>query len=262
MTQTETTTTSSSSGVELAATSTHDQVREPELIVRTFAADLTPGDGRTVDCRIVPYGEQIEHNDGLGGLPVGVAYREEWVPGCFQAQERAAHRVVANVEHEEGIAGIVGHGLALREGPDGLYGSFTLHDDPVGNKALLLIKEGVLDQVSLEAKPLKTFRNPGTGLVRRMKAHLRAIAFTRFGAYAGATVLAVREQAHTIEETGPELEPIPDLDAATVERCQRLGITLPERYQAHPDDTDTPSEEGTSESGTRQPDTATTEDTP
>ena len=31
----------------------------PGVIVRTFAAELTPGDGRTVDVRIVPYGERI-----------------------------------------------------------------------------------------------------------------------------------------------------------------------------------------------------------
>jgi hypothetical protein len=43
------------------------------------------------------------------------------------------------------------------------------------------------------------------------------------------------------------------MDAETVERCRRLGVELPERYQAHPDETDTPALTGTSESGTRQP---------
>src|SRR5689334_4916480 len=62
----------------------------PEVIVRTFAAEMTAGDGRTVDVRIVPYGERITHNDGLGGVPKGVPYTEEWVPGAFADQARAA----------------------------------------------------------------------------------------------------------------------------------------------------------------------------
>jgi hypothetical protein len=31
---------------------------QDEMIVRTFAAELSAGDGRTVDVRIVPYGER------------------------------------------------------------------------------------------------------------------------------------------------------------------------------------------------------------
>ena len=61
-------------------------------------------------------------------------------------------------------------------------------------------------------------------------------------------MLAVREAPQIAEE----LQPI-DLDPELVERCRRLGIDLPQRYQAHPDETDTPAETGTSESGTRQP---------
>ena len=209
---------------------------EPDNVIRrTFAADLTPGDGRTVDCRIVPYGERIEHNDGLGGVPVGQPYQEEWVTGAFQGQERAAHRVLANVEHEQGLAGIAGHGLALREDADGLYGSFKLHDDAAGDKALLLVREGVLDSVSLEARPLKSMKGPG-GVILRVKAHLQAIAFTRFGAYPSAKVLAVREQAHVVEDAPVDEALLPlEMDAETVERCRSLGLSLPDRYQAHPD---------------------------
>ena len=225
------------------------------LIRREFAADLTPGDGRTVDCRIVPYGERIEHNDGLGGVPKGMPYTEEWAAGAFSHQLKAANRVLANVEHEEGLRGIVGHGIALIERHDGLYGSFKFHDNPDGDKALMLVKEGVLDTVSLEADSRKSIRTR-EGVVLRVKARLRNVAFARFGAYDGAAVLAVREAA-IIEELPEELQPF-EMDSETVERCRRLGIDLPQRYQAHPDETDTPAETGTSESGTRQPVEATT----
>ena len=69
------------------------------LARRQFAAEIVSGDGRTVDVRIVPYGERIQHNDGLGGVPRGQMYEEEWMPGVFDHQLNAAHRVLANVEH-------------------------------------------------------------------------------------------------------------------------------------------------------------------
>lgn len=233
---------------------------EREVIHRTFAADLNPGDGRTVDVRIVPYGEQVQHNDGLGGLPKGQPYTEEWAPGTFAHQEKAANRVLANAEHQQGIAGVVGHGAALLERSDGLYGSFKIHETPDGDKALILIREGVYNTVSLEARPVKSIRK--AGVVLRVKAHLEAIAFSRFGAYAGAQVLAVREQAFEDEEAIPEdLKPL-DMDPETVERCRRLGISLPQRYEAHPAETDTPAQSGTSADGTRQTTgTPTTEET-
>ena len=191
------------------------------MLRREFSAELTAGDGRTVDCRIVPYGERIQHDDGLGGLPKGMPYTEEWAAGAFTHQLKAANRVLANVEHQEGLAGIVGHGVALVERHDGLYGSFRLHENPDGDKALMLIREGVMDTVSLEAVPQKNVRTHD-GVVRRVKAHLRAVAFARFGAYPSATVLAVREQAEIVDELPPKLLPAP-MDPELVERCNGSG---------------------------------------
>ena len=234
------------------------QVLEPDtetqLIQREFSADITAGDGRTVDVLIVPYGEQIEHNDGHGGAPKGVVYREEWARGVFAHQGNAAHRVLANVEHEQGIHGVVGHGASLVERDDGYYGSFKIHETPEGDKALMLINEGVFTGVSLEALPRKSQRT-AAGVIRRVKADLVNIAFTRFSAYTRAGVLAVREQIADEKLIDEELLPIapnPEL----MERCQALGIELPQRYQAHPAAPDTPSE-GTSEGDTRQPDNLT-----
>jgi HK97 family phage prohead protease len=225
-----------------------EQVPDDGLIHRSFEAQVAAGDGRTVDVRIVPYGEQIEHNDGHGGVPKGVVYREEFVKGAFSHQLNAAHRVIANAEHEEGIRGVVGHGLVLREENDGLYGSFAIHPTAAGETALILIREGVYDSVSLEARPRKSLRSKD-GLIQRVKADLRGMAFSRFGAYKGARVLALREEAETMLEE--EFLPT-DLDPGLIERCRQFGIKLPQRYQAHPVDTDTPAVSGTSEDGTRQ----------
>lgn len=234
-------------------TDVHEQHPEPAerpVLRREYAADLTPGDGRTIDVRIVPYGERITHNDGHGGVPRGVDYQEEWVPGAFADQARAHGRekeVLVNFEHQDGLQGVIGHGLALREEADGFYGSFRLHETPDGEKALMLVREEVLRTISLEAKPKRSVRTVD-GVVQRVKAHLVNVALTRFGAYSGAVVLALREEADVLlDESLLPVQPDPEV----IERCRSLGITLPQRYQAHPDPTGTPSDEGTPDDGTR-----------
>lgn len=225
------------------------------LMRREFKANLTAGDGRTVDVRIVPYGERITHNDGFGGVPRGVDYQEEWLPGVFDHQVDAAFRVHANVEHEQGIAAKVGHGSVLRSAGDGFYGSFRMLETPAGETALQLIRAGSLDGVSLEAKPVKNIRT-NDGVVQRAKANLFAVAFTRFAAYAGARVLALREQKETTFDEA--VLPV-DIDPELVERCRRLGLKIPQRYQAHPEGHPGPS--GTPEDGTR-PNAKTTSEEP
>lgn len=217
------------------------------MIVRNFAAEMTSGEGRTVDVRIVPYGERVVHNDGLGGVPKGIPYSEEWMPGAFANQENAANRVLVNFEHQKGIGGVIGHGLMLREAADGFYGSFKLHETPDGEKALMLVREGALGGVSLEAVSKKSIRM-ANGVVRRVKAHLHGIALTRKGAYSGSVVLALREEAQIFDE---EMLPV-EIDPELIARCERLGIALPERMKAQPAETDTPALTGTSEDGTRQ----------
>lgn len=228
------------------------QLDDPEtgLIVRAYATEMTSGEGRTVDVKIVPYGERVVHNDGLGGVPKGVPYTEEWVSGAFSHQTRAANRVLVNFEHQKGLGGIIGHGTDLIERHDGLYGSFKLHENPDGDKALMLVKEGALQGVSLEAVNQKSVRG-SDGVIRRVKAHLHGIALTRKGAYAGSVVLALREGANTtvFDEEMLPVQPDPDL----IERCRRLGLAIPQRYEAHPVETGTPAETGTPEDGTRPP---------
>lgn len=222
-----------------------DEQIEPTdgLMIRTFEADITAGDGRTADVRIVPYGETITHTDGHGGVPKGTPYTETYVPGAFNHQLKAANRVFANFEHQQGLAGVIGHGVAFKEGTDGFYGSFRIHESPEGDKALMMIREGILHGISVEAKPVKSVRTV-SGLVQRVKANLVNVAFCREGAYAGAEVLALREPATMIDET---LLPKP-IDPELLERCRKLGMVIPERM-AHPT-TGTPAE-GTPE-GTRQ----------
>jgi Escherichia/Staphylococcus phage prohead protease len=203
---------------------------EEIFAVRTYAVDLTAGDGRTVDLRIAPYGERIKANDGLGGLPRGVVYEEEILPGAFDHQLNAANRVLLNVEHEAGIAGVVGRGSSLASRSDGFYGSFRLLETPAGDTALELVKAGALAGASLEARFVKSIRT-AAGVVQRAKAHLRNVALCRDPAYSGALVLGVRTEQVILDE---ENYPVP-FDPELAERIEALGLEVPERLKArHP----------------------------
>lgn len=222
------------------------EARESGLLHREFQAEATAGDGRTIDVRIVPYNEVATVDDGRG------PYQEEFVRGAFDDQLVASHRlkVWLNFQHQQSIDAIVGRGVALHEEDDGLYGTFRAFEDSGGEKALTLIREGLLDSVSLEFKAKKSIRT-AAGVVRRAKAHLSAVALCRLGAYAGAQVLALREE--DIEEVTIDEDLLPvEMNPELVARLRAQGVVLPSRYQAHPAATDTSAETDTSEDGTRQ----------
>lgn len=228
----------------------HTEARESGFLVRSFDAVAVEVEGRTVDVRVVPFGEVARVADP----PDFLQYEEEWMPGVFDHQTNAANRLHANYEHERGISGVVGHGLALRAERDGYHASFKIHETNGGETALELLRDGALPGVSLEARPVKSVRS-AAGVVQRVKANLRGIAFCREGAFAGAQVLAVRTPPHQIVDE--ELMPV-DMDPELVERLRAQGFALPDRYtKAHPDETDTPADAGTSDDGTRQPEATT-----
>ncbi len=221
------------------------ETAERPFLVRTFEAEVTVGDGRTVDVRLVPFGEVARVADPPDFRP----YEEEWLPGCFDHQLNAANRVHANYEHERGVANIVGHGVALRKEADGYHASFRIHDTNAGNTTLELLRGDALPGVSLEAVPVKNITT-ARGVVQRAKANLRGMAFCRQGAFAGAQVLAVRTAIEFDEDELPV-----EMDPELVARCRRLGMKLPQRYQEQPDLADTPAEAGTPEDGTLHADT-------
>jgi len=221
----------------------------PERAVLRRYAHIDAVEGRTVDVRIVPYGVSAEVSDDGRNF-----YREEWASGAFDDQLVAGHRlkVLMNFEHQRGIANVIGKGVALRSEPNELRGTFEVMKSSAGDSALELINDGILDGISLEAYAKKTVRTVD-GVRRRVKAHLDGVALCRYPAFSDARVLAVREEEIADEVVfDEELLPVP-LDADVVERCRRLGLTIPQRYEAHPAETDTPEEvSGTSADGTRQ----------
>lgn len=239
-----------------------DQRPERAVAIRRLDTTIEAGDGRTVSFRIAPFGETATCADGLGGMPRGVPYKEELMPGLYDKQLRAANRVLLNFEHQQGLAGIVGHGVDLERRGDGYHASFRIHDNADGDKALTLVKEGVLRGASVESYWLKSIRS-AAGVVQRVKAHLEAVAICRQGAYPGAVMTGLRTgelpDEILIDEVLLPVNPDPDVLA----RCRALGIRVPQRYEAHPAETDTPAEPGTPDDGTRPPEeNSTQEDAP
>jgi HK97 family phage prohead protease len=217
--------------------------QESPFLVREFVAADMAVEGRTVDVRLVPFGEVARVADP----PKWDPYDEEWMPGVFDHQLTAANRIHAKYGHSESVLDVVGHAMTLRSEDDGYHVSAKIHQTVQGETALELLRDGALPCVSLEARPVRNQRTEG-GVVQRVKAHLSGFAFCRQGAFAGAQVLAIREAPETTidEEFLPS-----NLDPEVVERCRRLGIKLPQRYSAHPAETDTPTDVGTSDDGTR-----------
>ena len=83
----------------------------------------------------------------------------------------AANRVdvLVNYEHEQGIGGVLGRGVALRSTDTGLEGTFRMLSGGDADKALELVNEGILTGISAKAKTKKSIIEP-SGLVRRVKA--------------------------------------------------------------------------------------------
>ena len=218
------------------------ETAERPFLVREFVAADLAVEGRTVDVRLVPFGEVARVADPPAWKP----YDEEWLPGAFDHQLNAANRIHARYGHSPHAIDVVGHGISLRAESDGYHVSAKIHQTPQGETALELIRDGALPCVSLEARPAKS-RRTAAGVVQRIKAHLTGFAFCQQGAFAGARVLALREaQEEFIDEDVPAELRATDLDPELIERCRRLGISLPQRYEAHPASTDTPAQSGTS----------------
>lgn len=182
------------------------------ILTREVPLELADtGDGRTIEARIVPYGVPARVADPPDFIP----YDEQFARGAFNNQLTAASRVKVwlNFEHEQGLRGIVGHGVEIHDRDDGLYGSFRVHENQDGDKALQLVRDGLLTHLSMEFAALKS--RTVDGIVERLRAHLDRVSLCRVGAYQGAEVIAVREPPPS---DVPRLEPLPSDLVAKLEK--------------------------------------------
>jgi HK97 family phage prohead protease len=173
---------------------------EPEVLRREVSLRVAEeGDGRTLEALLVPYNKTATVSDG------GESYEERFIPGAFKAQMGAAHRIKAflNFRHRQSMADVIGHATSIEDHDDGLHGTLRVLEVSDGDKALALIRAGVLDRLSIEFVPKKS-RVVG-GVVERVAARLIGVALVPEGAYDTAQILAVREPADEDEEAKPKI---------------------------------------------------------
>jgi HK97 family phage prohead protease len=192
------------------------------VIIRTYRADISDGDGRTIVGRIVPYGEIATVADTPGAR----RYKEGFVAGAFRRNTRAPHMVLLDFEHGRGLGDKVGHGYELVERDDGLHGVFRTTQAGNGPLALELVNAGVLTGFSVECEIFRSTRR-GDGVVLRTSCNLLGVALCRDPAYDGARVEAVRT-AEVADETPHEEFDIgaarPPRDASLDDRLRQLGL--------------------------------------
>lgn len=215
-----------------------------EVLVRTFTVADQSLDGRTLHVRVVPFDEVATVADPPDFRP----YKEQFLPGVFDRNERAANRIRLRSDHEAidertgkrkaGLAGVVGRGVLLRETKDGYEAEFRFLDTPEGETARALTADDGFDGVSAEFVPI---RSKWLGDVKqRVKAHLDSVALAIGPAYTKAEILALRE-GEIIED--PEMIP-PAPNRELLERCAKLGVDLPKGMATllSPDDDSSQSE--------------------
>lgn len=154
----------------------------PELQVRSSAKG---GDGRTIEGIAVPYGQRQRIDSTLV---------EQFARGAFNAQLAAAHRVRFTREHMSHGGALIGRAIELRDDAAGLWGAWRVSATDAGEEALTLVRDGVLDELSIGFRTRQD-RRLDDGTIERVTAHLVEVALVTDGAYGrGALVEAVRAQ--------------------------------------------------------------------
>lgn len=197
---------------------------------REVSVEIAEGDGRTLVSRLVPFNEVATVSDN-GGPP----YQEMFVRGAFSRQRSAAHRIKAflNFRHGQSMSDQIGFAKSVEEREDGLHGELRVLEGSDGDKALQLVREGMLDGLSIEFRVPPGGSRVVNGVVQRVRAHLDGVALVPRGAYAGAQVLAMRELEEADEIEAQEDDPSAELmegmrySLAEVEALERVGVIVP-----------------------------------
>ena len=204
-----------------------------EVLVRTFAVQSQSVDGRNLTVRVVPFDEVATVADPPDFKP----YQEQFVSGVFDRNEKAPNRVLLRTDHaaldssggrKPGLAGVIGRGVNLRNVDSGYEADFRLFDNADAATAREMLSEGVYNGVSAEFMPIKDrFEN---GIKTRVKAHLDSVALALAPAYSKSEILALREESIMADEYSEFLPP--PVNKELIERCENLGVKVPEGMAA------------------------------
>jgi HK97 family phage prohead protease len=158
---------------------------------RALASDLelrAGGDGRTIVGTVVPFDEVYDAGQ----------FREVFRHGAFTRTlaERGASRVKLLRQHDDVNAWPIGVATLLREDPKRLYGEFRLARSSDGDDALDLIRDGILDGLSVGFVPMPSGSRPmRDGTIERTEVALRHVGLVGDPAYMNARVTGIRSTA-------------------------------------------------------------------
>lgn len=152
----------------------------PDLEIRSAAKG---GDGRTIVGIAVPYNKPQR---------IDAQLTEQFARGAFDHQIGAPNRVYFSRGHLDLGGVLIGKAVELRDDPAGLWGAWRVSATPVGEETLELVKDGVLDELSVGFRE-KQNRREKDGTITRVTADLVETSLVLEGAYGrGALVSAVR----------------------------------------------------------------------
>lgn len=147
-----------------------------DLLYRTVTPDLqvrAKGDGRTIYGIAVPYGVAQR---------IDARTTEQFARGAFNHQLNAPNRVIYARDHVKLGGTLIGAATMLRDDAAGLYVEMRVSRTPKGDETLELVKDGVLNQLSVGFRERVNHRLPG-GIIERRKADLFEVASVLEGAY-------------------------------------------------------------------------------
>lgn len=203
-----------------------------EILTRAFVPELEVrssgkgGDGRTIEGLAVPYGQAQRIDFDL---------TEQFARGAFNHQLRAPNRVKLGREHPLMGGSVIGKAIELRDDAAGLWGAWRVSATPAGDETLTLVRDGVLDELSVAFRERQN-RTLDDGTVERVKADLFEVSVVLMGAYGrGAVVTGVR--AGRCQECGHaapyvparelDVEPIAPAGTPRLDAARRALESLP-----------------------------------
>lgn len=152
-------------------------------------AEIDGVEERMIRLRAVPYDVEVEVDRDLF---------ESFEPTAFANAARDPGRVKLWNLHSNDGGRIVGQGVEVEDRPDGVLVRARVSATAAGDELLTLAADGVLDEASIEFKPIPKamiIRRAGDQLhVRHRRAHLLGVALVPQGAYGrDAVLLSVRD---------------------------------------------------------------------
>ena len=146
--------------------------------------ELRAAEDGTLSGVVIPYGQPTK----IGG------FREQFAAGAVRFVD-----VIVNRQHvrASAMARTGGGGLELEDSAEALRATISLPDTTEGRDVLALVRRGVLRGLSAE---FRSVRETWDGNLRTIReAILTGIGIVDSGAYAGATVAEIRENAAHVE---------------------------------------------------------------